>query len=126
MLVENLSEMDLAVLQEIRHLKLTTRASPRIDVFEACQLITLHTWDADINGLELLIQTLPQVIDRNIRVNKPHNTFLSWDERWLVSLVRSVCANDFDSVHFLIRVLIPKMYQSEIKTITSELLKFSA
>tara|TARA_B100000768_G_C11052904_1_gene279127 strand:+ start:181 stop:561 length:381 start_codon:yes stop_codon:yes gene_type:complete len=126
MLVENLPETDLAVLQEIRHLKLTTRASPRIDVFEACQAITLHNLGAGINGLDLLIQTLPQVIDRNLKVNQPHDTFLSWDERWLVSLVRSVCANDFDSVQFLIRVLIPKMYQSEIKTITSELLRLSA
>ena len=41
----------------------------------------------------------------------------------MVSLVQSVYLNDFDSTQFLLKVFMPKSYQPEIKTITSQLLK---
>ena len=121
-----LSRDQKLLLKKIRKCALDVRACPRLTVFRACQLISLGFHESNSNVLELLIRSMPDTFGRNLKFFNKGENEISWDERWLVTLIDCVSRADFDSVHFLINSVVQKEYRAEFKTLASETWRISA
>ena len=102
------------------------RAYPRLDILKACQLISLDIDLLSSEMLEIFIRSLPEAFGRQIVIHNPGTKQLSWDEKWLLSIIEAVSRADYDSVHFLIRSAVKQKHRREFLTIAHELWKISA
>ena len=75
---------------------------PKIDVFKACELVQLDIELLTPELLSIFIRSLPQAFGRSTHFLPTGTSELSWDEKWLISLVSAISRADYDSVHFLI------------------------
>ena len=99
---------------------------PPLRYFKACQLISLDIDLLSSEMLEIFIRSLPEAFGRQIVIHKPGTKQLSWDEKWLLSIIEVVSRADYDSVHFLIRSAVKRKHRREFLTIAHELWKISA
>ncbi len=76
--------------------------------------------------LEIFIRSLPQAFGRQVIIHRPETVELSWDEKWLLSIIEAVSRADYDSVHFLIQTVVKRKHRREFLTIAHELWKISA
>ena len=102
------------------------RAYPRLDILKACQLISLDIDLLSSEMLEIFIRSLPEAFGRQVVIHNPRTKQLSWDEKWLLSMIEAVSRADYDSVHFLIRSAVKQKHRREFLTIAHELWKISA
>tara|TARA_Y100000287_G_scaffold51252_1_gene40080 strand:- start:680 stop:997 length:318 start_codon:yes stop_codon:yes gene_type:complete len=102
------------------------RAYPRLDILKACQLISLDIDLLSSEMLEIFIRSLPEAFGRQVVIHNPGTKQLSWDEKWLLSIIEAVSRADYDSVHFLIRSAVKQKHRREFLTIAHELWKISA
>ncbi len=121
-----LNKSDLIFLERVRACAKEVRAYPSLDMFKACQLISMDIELLSSEVLEILVRSLPLAFGRHLAIQPPGAVVISWDERWLLSLVSSVSNADFDSVQFLVKSAVKKNYRTEFLTIASELWKISA
>ena len=121
-----LTNPEAILLERARACALEVRAFPRLDMFKACQLISCEIELLSSEMLELFIRSLPQAFGRQSIFHLPGTGRLSWDEKWLLSIVNAVSRADYDSVHFLIQSVVRKKHRREFTKIASELWKISA
>ena len=121
-----LNKSDFIFLERVRACSKEVRAYPRLDMFKACQLISMDIELLSSEVLEILVRSLPQAFGRHLTIHPPGTLHISWDEKWLLSLVNSVSISDFDSVKFLVKSVVKKNHRRDFFTIASELWKISA
>ena len=117
---------EIVLLERARACALEVRAYPRLDILRACQLISLDIDLLSSEMLEIFIRSLPQAFGRQIIIHRPGAEQLSWDEKWLLSIIEAVSRADYDSVHFLIESVVKQKHRREFLTIAHELWKISA
>ena len=117
-------ERDL--LEAVREEAKQARSMPKIDVFKACELVQLDIELLTPEILSIFIRSLPQAFGRSTHFLPSGTLELSWDEKWLISLVSSISRADYDSVHFLIKTSIKPIHQEPCQSIALHLWKITA
>ena len=118
------SEAEL--LEAIREQAKQARSLPKLDVFKACELVQLDIELLTPELLSIFVRSLPQALGRLPHFFPSGTLELSWDEKWLVSLVSAISRADYDSVHFLIKTGIKPMHQKPCESIALHLWKITA
>lgn len=95
--------VDRATLSLIRFAARACRASARLDLERACAIIDATPDTA----LHALISALPDALRQPFRVYGLHEVDLTFDERWLLSVIDAMRRNDMDSVWFLVTRRVP-------------------
>lgn len=92
-----------AALNRVRRLASLCRATRRLDLFRACQMLSDDGRQAGIAFADALIRTLAQGLGRPPVFFHAGSREVSFDERWLMSLLAAVRQDDMPSFEFLIR-----------------------
>lgn len=89
-------------LNKLRLLALRCRAAARLDLFQACALLSTDRQTAANAYADALFRTLGQGLGRPPRIFVPGSTDLSFDERWLMALIDATETGDEASRTFLL------------------------
>ena len=116
-----LSDVEFSLLEEIREHAKKARSLPRIDIFKACDLVQIDLELLTPEILSIFIRSLSQAFGRPINFSETDASSLTWDEKWLVSLVSAVSRADYDSVNFLIKSSVKPLHQEQCKSLVSHL-----
>lgn len=87
-------------LNRMRFQAIECRAKARVDVFEACALISTQSADAYTSAL---IRAFRSSTGHEPVFHAPGTKELSFDEKWLYQLFFCVDQGDLDSVNFLLK-----------------------
>lgn len=98
----HLSDCQIDVLNKLRCQAVTSRAKARIEFFSACAVIDPKATTSAADRLTLLLRLLDQVLPGGAVVHRPGERKLSFDERWLLSVIDADRRGDRDSLAFLI------------------------
>ena len=102
------------VLNVLRVVALQCRVAARTDLFEACALISNNSDAAQDAYAQALFKCFSQTVKNQPVFYQPGTEELSFDEAWLIRLIMASRQGDGDSVAFLIRSRVPKIYQRQI------------
>ena len=114
-----LSNVEVNLLEEIREHAKEARSLPRIDIFKACDLVQIDFELITPEILSIFIRSLPQAFGRSVNFSKAGASCLTWDEKWLVSVVSAVSRADYDSVNFLIKSSVKPLHQEQCKSLVA-------
>ena len=114
-----LSDVELNLLEEIRDHAKKARSLPRIDIFKACDLVQIDFELITPEILSVFIRSLSQAFGRPVNFSEAGARSLTWDEKWLVSVVSAVSRADFDSVNFLIKSAVQPVHQEQCRSLVS-------
>ena len=116
-----LSNVELNLLEEIRDHAKKARSLPRIDIFKACDLVQIDFELITPEILSVFIRSLSQAFGRPVNFSEAGARSLTWDEKWLVSVVSAVSRADYDSVNFLIKSAVQPVHQEQCRSLVSRL-----
>ena len=114
-----LSNVELNLLEEIREHAKKARSLPRIDIFKACDLVQIDFELITPEILSVFIRSLSQAFGRPVNFSEAGARSLTWDEKWLVSVVSVVSRADYDSVNFLIKSAVQPVHQEQCRSLVS-------
>ena len=114
-----LSNVEVNVLEEIRDHAKKVRSLPRIDIFKACDLVQIDFELITPEILSLFIRSLSQAFGRPINFSAAGAKNMTWDEKWLVSIISAVSRADYDSVNFLIKSSVKPVHQEQCRSFVS-------
>ena len=114
-----LSDVELNLLEEIRDHAKKARSLPRIDIFKACDLVQIDFELITPEILSVFIRSLSQAFGRPVNFSEAGARCLTWDEKWLVSVVSAVSRADYDSVNFLIKSAVQPVHQEQCRSLVS-------
>ena len=114
-----LSNVELNLLEEIRDHAKKARTLPRIDIFKACDLVQIDFELLTPEILSVFIRSLSQAFGRPVNFSEAGTKSLTWDEKWLVSIVSAVSRADYDSVNFLIQSAVKPVHQEQCRSLVS-------
>ena len=114
-----LSNVELNLLEEIRDHAKKARSLPRIDIFKACDLVQIDFELLTPEILSVFIRSLSQAFGRPVNFSEAGTKSLTWDEKWLVSIVSAVSRADYDSVNFLIQSAVKPVHQEQCRSLVS-------
>ena len=114
-----LSDVELNLLEEIRDHAKKARSLPRIDIFKACDLVQIDFELITPEILSVFIRSLSQAFGRPVNFSEAGARSLTWDEKWLVSVVSAVSRADYDSVNFLIKSAVQPVHQEQCRSVVS-------
>ena len=114
-----LSSIELNLLEEIRDHAKKARSLPRIDIFKACDLVQIDFELITPEILSIFIRSLSQAFGRPVNFSRANASSLTWDEKWLVSLISAVSRADYDSVNFLIKSSVKPRHQEQCKSLVA-------
>ena len=114
-----LSNVELNLLEEIRDHARKARSLPRIDIFKACDLVQIDFELITPEILSVFIRSLSQAFGRPVNFSEAGAKSLTWDEKWLVSVVSAVSRADYDSVNFLIKSAVQPAHQKQCRSLVS-------
>ena len=114
-----LSNVELSLLEEIRDHAKKARSLPRIDIFKACDLVQIDFELLTPEILSVFIRSLSQAFGRPVNFSEAGVKSLTWDEKWLVSIVSAVSRADYDSVNFLIKSAVKPVHQEQCRSLVS-------
>ena len=114
-----LSNVEASLLEEIRDHAKKVRSLPRIDIFKACDLVQIDFELITPEILSLFIRSLSQAFGRPINFYEPGAENMTWDEKWLVSIISAVSRADYDSVNFLIKSSVKPVHQEQCRSFVS-------
>ena len=114
-----LSNVELNLLEEIRDHAKKARSLPRIDIFKACDLVQIDFKLITPEILSVFIRSLSQAFGRPVNFSEAGARSLTWDEKWLVSVVSAVSRADYDSVNFLIKSAVQPVHQEQCRSLVS-------
>ena len=114
-----LSNVEVNLLEEIRDHAKKVRSLPRIDIFKACDLVQIDFELITPEILSLFIRSLSQAFGRPIKFSEPGAKSMTWDEKWLVSIISAVSRADYDSVNFLIKSSRKPAHQEHCRSFVS-------
>ena len=116
-----LSIDEARLLGEIRELAKKARSLPRIDIFKACDLVQFDIELLTPEILSLFVRAMPQAFGRSINFSSMDAASLTWDEKWLISLISAVSRADYDSVNFLIKTVVKPVHQDQCRCLVAHL-----
>ena len=114
-----LSNVEASLLEEIRDHAKKVRSLPRIDIFKACDLVQIDFELITPEILSLFIRSLSQAFGRPINFSEPGAMNMTWDEKWLVTIISAVSRADYDSVNFLIKSVVQPVHQEPCRSFVS-------
>ena len=114
-----LSNIEVNLLEEIRDLAKKARSLPRIDIFKACDLVQIDFELLTPEILSVFIRSLSQAFGRAVDFSESGTSSLTWDEKWLVSLVSAVSRADYDSVNFLINSAVKPVHREQCRSLVA-------
>ena len=121
-----ISSEELELLEAVRQEAKQVRSMPKIDVFKACELVQLDVELLTPELLSIFVRSLPQAFGRSTYFLPTGTLELSWDEKWLISLVSAISRADYDSVNFLIKTSIKPIHQKPCQSLALHLWKITA
>ena len=116
-----LSNVELNLLEEIRDHARKARSLPRIDIFKACDLVQIDFELITPEILSVFMRSLSQAFGRSVNFSEAGARSLTWDEKWLVSIISAVSRADYDSVNFLIKSAVQPVHQEHCRSLVSRL-----
>ena len=116
-----LSDVEISLLEEIRDHAKKMRSLPRIDIFKACDLVQIDLELITPEILSVFMRSLSQAFGRSVNFSEAGARSLTWDERWLVSIISAVSRADYDSVNFLIKSAVQPVHQEHCRSLVSRL-----
>jgi hypothetical protein len=102
------------ILNALRVTALDCRVAARMDLFHACALLSNKENTARDAYSQALLKCLSEAISTKPVFFQPGTVELSFDEAWLIRALIASRSGDGDSLAFLIRSRVPKMYQRQI------------
>ena len=114
-----LSNDEFNLLEEIRDHAKKARTLPRIDIFKVCDLVQIDFELLTPEILGVFIRSLSQAFGRPVNFSEAGSRSLTWDEKWLVSMVSAVSRADYDSVNFLIKSAVQPVHQEQCRSLVS-------
>ena len=114
-----LTNVEVNLLEEIREHAKRARSLPRIDIFKACDLVQIDFELITPEILSIFIRSLSQAFGRPVNFSGVGASSLTWDERWLISLISAVSRADYDSVNFLIKSAVKPLHQEQCKSLVA-------
>ena len=121
-----ISSDEIQLLEAVREHARQARSLPRIDMFKACELVQFDIELVTPEVLNIFVRSLPQAFGRPTHFFPTGTSELTWDEKWLISLISAVSRADYDSVHFLIKTSVKPVHQQQCKSIVSHFWKITA
>ena len=121
-----ISSDEQELLEVFREQAKQARSLPKMDVFKACELVQLDIELMTPELLSIFVRSLPQAFGRSTHFLPVGTLELSWDEKWVISLVSAISRADYDSVHFLIKTCIKPTHQKPCQSIALHLWKVTA
>ncbi len=107
----------LPFLNRLRFHAQACRSSARLDLTEACALIS-HRKDTSLDGYaRVLVQVCNQAVERPMRFFPVGQSEYSFDERWLIQLLSCAVSRDYASVQFLLRCRVAPAKHHAFKTV---------
>jgi len=116
-----LSDVEISLLEEIRNHAKKMRSLPRIDIFKACDLVQIDVELITPEILSVFMRSLSQAFGRSVNFSEAGARSLTWDEKWLVSIISAVSRADYDSVNFLIKSAVQPVHQEHCRSLVSRL-----
>lgn len=89
------------MIDELREASWRCQAQPRMDLFEACAMLSRDRTRSRMAFRDALLRTLAEGLDRRAVFYRPRASDLSFDEQWLMALIDAVERNDRHSLAFL-------------------------
>ena len=114
-----LSDVEISLLEEIRDHAKKMRSLPRIDIFKACDLVQIDLELITPEILSVFMRSLSQAFGRSVNFSEAGAGSLTWDEKWVVSIVSAVSRADYDSVNFLIKSSVKPLHQEQCKSLVA-------
>ncbi|WP_069298303.1 hypothetical protein [Neptunicoccus sediminis] len=102
-------------LNRLRLSAMRCRASARVDVSAACNLLCVDEAQSSLRFEEALLRSLHQGLGRKPRFYGVGETEESFDEQWLLQVLDAAEQGDMASVEFLVRSRIAKTMQRSIR-----------
>ena len=121
-----ISSGELELLDAVREQAKQARSLPKLDVFKACELVQLDIELMTPELISIFVRSLPQAFGRSTHFFPVGTLEMSWDEKWLISLVSAISRADYDSVQFLIKTSIKPAHQKPCQSIALHLWKITA
>lgn len=109
------------LLARLRFLGRTCRARARIDAYGACAMLSSDPAASAQAYADALLRVLGQGFGRSPVLYAPGNAELSFDERWLLSLIDAVMREDIDSLRFLTVSKIPRHLRRQVAWLAARL-----
>jgi hypothetical protein len=94
---------DRDVLNRLRLCAMECRVAARVDLFEACALLTLEGEDAKRRFMDTFVRCLSDAFHRPVKWYHPGAQEVTFDEAWVLRCLSSIEAGDADSLSFLLR-----------------------
>ena len=116
-----LSNVEVNLLEEIREHAKKARSLPRLDIFKACDLVQIDLELITPEILSVFMRSLSQAFGRSVNFSEAGARSLTWDEKWLVSIISAVSRADYDSVNFLIKSAVQLVHQEHCRSLVSRL-----
>ena len=114
-----LSNVEVNLLEEIREHAKKARSLPRIDIFKACDFVQIDLELITPEILSVFMRSLSQAFCRPVNFSEAGTKSLTWDEKWLVSIISAVSRADYDSVNFLIKSAVQPIHQEQCRSLVS-------
>ena len=114
-----LSDVEVNLLEEIRNQAKKMRSLPRNDIFKACDLVRIDFELITPEILGVFIRSLSQAFGRPVNFSEAGARSLTWDEKWVVSIISAVSRADYDSVNFLIISVVQPVHQEQCRSLVS-------
>lgn len=92
-----------AVLNRLRWVARRCRAAARVDLFEACAVLSIDRDVADTAHAEVLMKSLSQALGKAPVFYRPGEAEVSFDEAWLMRVITALREDDDASLVFLLR-----------------------
>lgn len=102
------STLETSLLEHLRDVARTNRCKGYIDLFGACASLSGNRDVALHAASEVLMRCLSQALGRRPVLYRVGESETSFDEKWLISLARSLKAGDESSAAFLLHSRVPK------------------
>jgi len=97
-----IAEAERPLLERIRRAAARCRVARHIDLFGACACLSHGAARSAPAFADALLRTLAEAFGRHVRIYAPGSREVSFDEAWLVSLLRAQARDDTPSVTFLL------------------------
>ena len=97
------NEEIIYVINKLRFLMIECRKDARISIDKACKLIQVDKKTSARYFAYNILRTLEEVIGKKPVFRNPGEKKLSFDEKWIASLITSYKKNDQVSIKFLIK-----------------------
>lgn len=97
-----LSVAEREILNHVRFVALNCRSAARTDLFKACATLAIDKPTARVAHVETFVKCLSQATGKSPVFYRPGVENLSFDEAWMMRLVRACQTEDGDSFRFLL------------------------